>query len=62
MDPNLAPIENLNNDCLLSVFELLSVAERVTDERVCKRWQIVAKESWSNVKSIHFNDKSLEIQ
>ncbi|XP_058795716.1 uncharacterized protein LOC131666802 isoform X2 [Phymastichus coffea] len=41
-----ATIDSLDDDCLIHIFEFLSIADRVKIERVCKRWQTISMESW----------------
>ncbi|KAL7297395.1 hypothetical protein TKK_0009777 [Trichogramma kaykai] len=48
-------INTLNDDCLILIFELLPICDRISIERVCKRWRILAKESWRYQKFIDFN-------
>ena len=55
-------IEKLNDDCLIQIFNLLSVAERIRVERVCKRWQEISKESWSKVKELDFHPENLGLK
>ena len=38
-------IDKLNDDCLIYIFNLISVVDRIKNERVCKRWQEVIKQS-----------------
>ena len=45
-------IETLNNDCLISIFEYLTIKEKLQLELVNKRWNQVAKLSWSCVKNL----------
>ena len=59
---SVTAFENLNNDCLEYIFNLLPVADRVRVERVNIRCQEVAKKSWSNLKAIDFNAKSLGLK
>ncbi|KAE8747642.1 hypothetical protein FOCC_FOCC005621 [Frankliniella occidentalis] len=40
-----SPFSTLNDDCLLHIFSFLSLTDRVRIERVCKRWQFVARRS-----------------
>lgn len=49
-------IDNINNDCLISIFEHLSLEEKIDIELVCNRWNQVAKLSWNHVNSIDFKD------
>ena len=55
-------IEKLNNDCLISIFHLLPVADRIRAERVCRRWQEVAKDSWSTFKVLNLDPRCLGLR
>ena len=48
-----SPFTTLNDDCLLHIFSFLSLTDRVRVERVCKRWQCVARSMW---RRMHFLD------
>ncbi|CAH0753704.1 unnamed protein product [Bemisia tabaci] len=41
-----APIENLDDYCLRSIFSLLPHMERIKIERVCRRWKTIARGMW----------------
>ncbi|XP_011305196.1 F-box/LRR-repeat protein 7-like [Fopius arisanus] len=47
-----SPIQVLNDDCFIEIFLHLPIADRVRIERVCKRWQSLAQESWRSVKKL----------
>ena len=54
-----SPVEGLNDDCLTYIFNLVSVTERIRIERVCKRWECIAKASWSKSKELQMNAQVL---
>ena len=45
-----SPIQKLNYDCLIQIFNHLTVVDRIRIERVSKQWQEIAKKSWNGVK------------
>ena len=45
-------IECLNDDFLVHIFNLLPLVDRYKIERVCRRWKIVARNSWTQVKKL----------
>ncbi|KAL2730200.1 F-box/LRR-repeat protein 7-like isoform X1 [Vespula maculifrons] len=47
-----APIDALNDDCLIHIFLYLPIKNRIAIERVCKRWRAVAQKSWYTVKKL----------
>ena len=47
---NLSMINALNDDCIVNIFQYLSVKEKIILERVCKRFNVLSKLSWSNIK------------
>ncbi|XP_047349779.1 F-box/LRR-repeat protein 7-like isoform X1 [Vespa velutina] len=47
-----APIDALNDDCLMHIFLYLPIKNRIVIERVCKRWRAVAQKSWYAVKKL----------
>ena len=55
-------IDKLNDDCLIYIFRLLSVADRILVERVCKKWQEVALESWSKFNELEMHSKYLGLK
>ena len=55
-------IENLNDDCLIHLFSLLPVAERIRAERVCKKWQEVSKKSWNNSQVLNLDPSCLGLK
>ena len=52
-EDSYSPIGILNDDCLIYIFDFLSIANRIRIERVSKRWQKVAKESWRQLKVLN---------
>ncbi|KAK0070909.1 hypothetical protein PV326_001936, partial [Microctonus aethiopoides] len=47
-------INILDNDCLIKIFLYLPIKDRMRIERVCKRWQTVNQEAWSDIKELNF--------
>lgn len=54
-----SPFTTLNDDCLLHVFSFLSLTDRVRIERVCKRWQYVARSMWRRMHSLDMQQLAL---
>ena len=54
-------IESLNVHCLLSIFEHLTMKEKLKVERVSTKWNRVSKLSWSQVKSLDVKKNNKEI-
>ncbi|KAK0159649.1 hypothetical protein PV327_010743 [Microctonus hyperodae] len=53
MDDNIIDktcINILNDDCIIEIFLLLPIADRIRSERVCKRWRSLGKQSWKEVR------------
>ncbi|XP_011150265.1 putative RNA-binding protein EEED8.10 [Harpegnathos saltator] len=46
------PIHMLNDDCLIYIFNFLSVNDRIRSERVCKHWRVLSLKSWHTVKKL----------
>ncbi|KAJ8673254.1 hypothetical protein QAD02_004516 [Eretmocerus hayati] len=46
---NEISIDSLNDDCLLLIFELLSIQDRLKIELVCQRWQKLCSLLWRKV-------------
>ena len=60
---NYSPsIEILNDDCLICIFKLLPVADRIKFERVSKRWREIGQESWRDLKVLDINQKFLGLK
>ena len=57
-----SPIEKLDENSLICIFKHLSIADLVKVERVCKSWQVIAKQSWSKVKKLSMNPKELGLK
>ena len=55
-------IDNLNDYCLIQIFNILPIPDRLRVERVCKRWQEVGKDSWSKLKELDFHPKNLGLK
>ncbi|XP_058795715.1 F-box/LRR-repeat protein 20-like isoform X1 [Phymastichus coffea] len=53
----VSSVDVLNNDCLLHIFQLLPIVDRVRSERVCKRWQLLMQESWRDFKDLNFENE-----
>ncbi|KAK0071255.1 hypothetical protein PV325_013221, partial [Microctonus aethiopoides] len=47
-------INILDNDCLIKIFLYLPIKDRMHIEGVCKRWQTVNQEAWSDIKELNF--------
>ncbi|KAK0158411.1 hypothetical protein PV328_009417 [Microctonus aethiopoides] len=45
-------INILDNDCLIKIFLYLPIKDRMRIERVCKRWQTVNQQAWSDIKEL----------
>ena len=54
--PSDTTINDLNDDCLISIFSRLPVTDRIRIERVSPTWKDLAEKSWSGVKSLDLND------
>ncbi|XP_011500466.1 PREDICTED: F-box/LRR-repeat protein 13-like [Ceratosolen solmsi marchali] len=54
---NSEGIHKLNNDCIRSIFQYLSIVDRIRIERVCKRWQIISRTSWYDIKDLNFDNE-----
>ena len=52
IDKNEKTIDSLYDDCLIYIFEYLDVKDKLVLEMVSKRWNQVAKRSWSQVKTL----------
>ena len=55
-------IQKLNDDCLMCIFKFLPAADRIKIERVCKRWQEVAKKSWNQFKDLNLDPSILGLK
>ncbi|KAK0077182.1 hypothetical protein PV325_004319 [Microctonus aethiopoides] len=51
---SLSAINILDNDCLIKIFSYLPIQDRMRIERVCKRWQTVNQQAWSDIKELTF--------
>ncbi|KAK0077181.1 hypothetical protein PV325_004318 [Microctonus aethiopoides] len=49
---SLPTINTLDNDCLIKIFSYLPIQDRMRIERVCKRWQTVNQQVWSDIKEL----------
>ncbi|KAK0079977.1 hypothetical protein PV326_008434, partial [Microctonus aethiopoides] len=49
---SLPTINILDNDCLIKIFLYLPIHDRMRIERVCKRWQTVNQQAWSDIKEL----------
>ena len=47
-----SPVEKLNHDCLIKIFKLLSIADRIRIERVCSKWKEISRMSWSSMNEL----------
>ncbi|XP_014209865.1 F-box/LRR-repeat protein 3-like [Copidosoma floridanum] len=47
-----AEIHKLNDDCLIHIFSYLPIVDRIVVERVCRRWKVLSKQSWSTFKKL----------
>ena len=61
-EESYSAIEKLNDDCLIYIFNLLPVIDRIRIEKVNKRWQEIGKDSWSKLKVLNLNEKCLGIK
>ncbi|OXU28514.1 hypothetical protein TSAR_007090 [Trichomalopsis sarcophagae] len=52
-----SPISTLPVECLIPIFSLLPIADRVRIQRVCKRWQSISLESWFSLKTLTFYEE-----
>ena len=48
-----SPIQKLDVNSLIYVFNYLPIVDLVKIERVCKTWQNIAKSSWSKLKKLN---------
>ena len=60
-EDSCSAIESLNDDCLINIFNLLPIVDKIRAERVCKRWQAASKDSWSKVKVLSLHPKHLRL-
>ena len=60
-DNNLG-IEKLPAECLISIFNHLPVVDRARVERVSKKWQILAKQSWNGLDFLTLNPVDLGLK
>ena len=58
----LCEIQKLPDDCLNYIFKILSIADRLNVEKVCKSWKDVAKQSWNHLKELKINPKFLGLK
>ncbi|KAJ8670499.1 hypothetical protein QAD02_001758 [Eretmocerus hayati] len=56
------PIHILNNDCLIHIFEMLTIKDRLNLELVCKRWLSVSILLWKSVHVLDVTDDEMEFQ
>ena len=61
-DTQDSPIEKLNDDCLVQIFNFLSIAERIRIQKVSTTWRDLAKESWYKVKGLRVDPKFLGLK
>ncbi|XP_008212746.1 uncharacterized protein LOC100679445 isoform X1 [Nasonia vitripennis] len=52
-----SPISKLPVECLIAIFSLLPIADRVRIQRVCKHWQSISLESWFSLKTLTFYEE-----
>ena len=57
-----SPVQKLNDYCLIQIFELLPVADRVRMEKVNKNWRNLAKQSWNKVKNLQLTPETLGLR
>ena len=57
-----SPIEKLDQDSLICIFNKLPVTDLVRIERVSKSWQQVAKQSWSSFKVLTLDPRELGLR
>ena len=56
VDVDKINIHSLNNDCLIHIFQYLSIKDKIVLEDVCSRWNAVSKLVWNNVTSIKVDE------
>ena len=49
-------INDLNDDCLMLIFDLFSVGYSINFERVCQRWKQLLRRRWSGVTTLPIRD------
>ncbi|XP_063976581.1 uncharacterized protein LOC135162270 [Diachasmimorpha longicaudata] len=49
---NYSPIDKLSDDCLAKIFSCLPIPQRLTIEKVCRRWRKISRAGWPDVKQI----------
>ena len=54
-----SPIEKLNHDCLIHIFNFLPVVDLIRIEKVSKSWRYVAEQSWFKFKKLRVDPKIL---
>ena len=55
MDVNFeCHVNKLCDDTLILIMSMLPWKQRISIERVCKRWQLIAKQAWHKQGSLHF--------
>ena len=59
---DLSKFEKLPEECLIEIFNYLSIAERCRIERVCKRFEEASKNSWYEVKELRVDPKFLGLK
>ncbi|XP_057328188.1 F-box/LRR-repeat protein 7-like [Microplitis mediator] len=50
--PKIDYINKIDDDCLINIFVLLPMNDRMRIERVCKRWQDVSARAWHDIKEL----------
>ena len=54
-----SPIQKLNEDSLISIFNYLSIKDRIKIERVSKIWKEIVKKSWTKMKILYVEPQFL---
>ncbi|XP_033217484.1 uncharacterized protein LOC117173176 [Belonocnema kinseyi] len=55
-------IDKLTEDCLMEIFQRLSIADKIRIERVSKKWRSLSQRSWNNFKSLDYSVKTWGIK
>lgn len=54
-----SPVSKLNDDCLLMIFDMLHMKDRLALHKVCRRWQLLLNSIWYNIKKLDFANPSM---
>jgi RNA recognition motif-containing protein len=56
VDAASTTIDDLNDDCLLSIFSHFSIGYSINFERVCRRWQQLLRRRWTTMNRLPLLD------